>query len=801
MTEESKDKNVETLLHEGLELLDGGDYESALARWNEVLELDPSNERAGRLVSDLRALMSDSDDVDLSVSADYVVVLDEGGASDGDEGDDGGFRRTPSLITRTSLSRLQALIDRQVDENRELNETIAKHYREILELRGQLTDREQQGLDQRKRILALETQVAALDDDRRDLDRMRKEHERMQAHYELKLVEQKKFRDQMDQRVAGLEASLAGIGSELETATTSLETTRGELASLTTTHEQTRAELENEQTEHEATRALLDDASGRAEALEGEVATLDKQVDLAKGEIAALRKTLENERVDLEAAKDELRDVRTRLKLAEQGRTRAEHEVETRDEQLNEQRARLEALAAQLETATTERATLGADLETRTTERDDARAAAEAAQATITQLEGELAAMADARDGASTRADEAAAALAATTEARDALEQQLDEALTTAETLRQQLDAHAAADAEHEAKLTALEVERDQLRHDHQAARELAESRDAVIDTLRAELAQRDERLAEITLEYKRRSSDDYRIATEEAERLRTELEAAKAALADQLANAEARDAALEVSQTRADEANDALADALAERDAAMIERDAAIVEWDAAEARASDAESAAAAQPTGPPPAPTLPPHETEMPVSQNERPTGAWETVAQNSMPFEAVAETVEEEVPTFQLDDKLVPDTYEEGLSSDDDAPVFELESTERGGTETMAGMSFSLEEHLEVGERATDPAGNDVAFDREAIRERLAGHMTEAPRQVGVKLENVDGIGQREAFLLGSVDGMTTYAEIVDQAPLTEDDGMEALITLIEKGVIVSPSMRSGDPVHA
>lgn len=293
-------ETIQNLLEAGLDALNRGDYDAALACWNDVLARDPEHTRAARLVRDLTAYVATRSQFDDAEESSIIVVLDDAGvAVEADRstrqriGSSGDFPRAPNLITRQALERLQELVEGQRGEIERLTDTIGDRDEQILDLRGQLTARDRELLELREASLEFEKAATRSERERRELERVRQKLDEDLAAAELSVADHRK-------RLEHLEDERDGLRRDHDALVEARDHLRDERDTLTS-----RLEAAGDET-----RA----AEERAEALDAE--------------LLELRNALLSERASADELRDELNAARTQLKLGEQTARRAQNELE-----------------------------------------------------------------------------------------------------------------------------------------------------------------------------------------------------------------------------------------------------------------------------------------------------------------------------------------------------------------------------------------------------------------------------------------------------------------------------------------
>ncbi len=293
-------ETIQNLLEAGLDALNRGDYDAALACWNDVLARDPEHSRAARLVRDLTAYVATGSQFDDAEESSIIVVLDD--AEVAVEADSrtrqriessGDFPRAPNLITRQALERLQELVEGQRGENERLTDTISDRDEQILDLRGQLTARDRELLELREASLEFEKAATRSERERRDLERVRQKLDEDLAAAELSVADHRKRLEQLEDERDGL---------------------RRDHDALVEARDRLRDERDTLTSRLEAAGDEIRDAEERAEALDAE--------------LLELRNALLSERASSDELRDELNAARTQLKLGEQTARRAQNELE-----------------------------------------------------------------------------------------------------------------------------------------------------------------------------------------------------------------------------------------------------------------------------------------------------------------------------------------------------------------------------------------------------------------------------------------------------------------------------------------
>lgn len=293
-------ETIQNLLEAGLDALNRGDYDAALACWNDVLERDPSHGRAARLVRDLSAYVATRSQFDDAEESSIIVVLDDAGVAveaDGGGrqriGSSGDFPRAPNLISRQALERLQELVEGQRAEVERLTDTISERDEQILDLRSQLTARDRELLEIREASLDIEKTAARSERERRELERVR---------------------HKLDEDLAAAELSVADHRKHLEKL-------QGERDGLQRDHD---ALVEA----RDLLRDERDTLASRLEAAGDDTRVAEERAEELEAELLELRNALTSERAAADEVRDELNAARTQLKLGEQTARRTLGELE-----------------------------------------------------------------------------------------------------------------------------------------------------------------------------------------------------------------------------------------------------------------------------------------------------------------------------------------------------------------------------------------------------------------------------------------------------------------------------------------
>jgi hypothetical protein len=409
----SAPSQVQSLLEAGLVALDVGDYDTALEKWNAVLEFDPEHPRAAKLVRDLEALVvraRGGRPRQRTNSGDMAIVVDT--AESGTPDDTAVMDREPSPAVlppqtgswntatdteRAALVRLQELLGEQAAQSNKRSEELVSARSQVSRLRTELAQRERALLEER------EAQIE-------------------------------------------LDARLNTLRSELDDSRGKAMASESEAAEARVSANELRAELEDNAAEVANLRAKVDELTpkvallaARESALEGAV----KRAEELEKRVAELN-GLQAELAELKTSAAELTESLRTTELERKERaSELETEREQRQAEADDRRAAERSHAGALAAATSE-------LEQAVVTRDEAKARASLLE---TQLEQEVQ---RSRETAGLLSD-AQAALAAAEAEKQELLSRLDEASRVAESGKEAAQALNELEVQHDELLTAHE--------------------------------------------------------------------------------------------------------------------------------------------------------------------------------------------------------------------------------------------------------------------------------------------------------------------------------------------------------
>ena len=146
MESPSVEQHVQQLLESGLSALESGDYPRALECWNEVLTHDPDNVRAARLVSDLNTVLARarSRTAHRSTGVNLAAVPDAGPGRRYSTETTAVAWAGASTVEQESLQRLKELLGTSEREHERSRNELAGARLENQQLRNELAQREQE---------------------------------------------------------------------------------------------------------------------------------------------------------------------------------------------------------------------------------------------------------------------------------------------------------------------------------------------------------------------------------------------------------------------------------------------------------------------------------------------------------------------------------------------------------------------------------------------------------------------------------------------------------------------------------
>ena len=222
MESPSAEEHVQHLLESGLSALESGDYTRALECWNEVLTHDPDNVRAARLVSDLNAVLARTRarTTHRSTSVDVAVVADSPPRRRYSTETNAVAWASASTVEQESLQRLQELLGNSERDHERSRSELDATRRENLRLRNELAqresefalEREQQRLQSRVDASELHEQLVVAQSSRTTLEAqlatLRDEHEASAREHIAILVQANEEMTRTLEKSAALQRSL-----------------------------------------------------------------------------------------------------------------------------------------------------------------------------------------------------------------------------------------------------------------------------------------------------------------------------------------------------------------------------------------------------------------------------------------------------------------------------------------------------------------------------------------------------------------------------------------------------------------
>lgn len=783
---------IQELLTKGLQAIDEQRFDDALQSWERVLELDPSNARAQRLVDDLSLLMNHSETEERTApdGHDVVIVMDEVDDTSPEilielpmkSSDD--FSRTPSMITRNSLDRLRELLEEQTSENARLNDLISSRYAENLELRERLTFKDRELIEQRAELITLEKQVSSLDVERRDLERYTKQCERQIAEIELTQVEHRRAVE----RTKELEGQLQEINGELAALRTEFNGLREHAT-----------QLDEALQEADKERKLQSDRAMKFELQVGsrdkKIKELEKAVEEAQNE-TSVRDELENRvaelESELEAAKNDssaLEELEAKLAELEIDNAKLERLVEARDREIDDlasaaSRAEMleaesaakdqdiEALQTDIAAIGEERDQLSKDLRTVNDEAEEARQALKEALARISELEQ---AVKDAKSDTSAVEEFKArlerqqalseakdAEIAQLYESHSATSARLDEKERQYERLAAQVEKSEASLREARSEVErlrkvdersdTLELELSEAVAELHSERERADLNDRACRTLEARLSRQNTHLEDLErrLNEPSESVGMNELLAQKEQRIE-ELTDRVRSLESRLASAEKRASATDVSS------------APVSRDDSRGQTGLGVQNMDTGSHPTPTTTGAAAATQFG------MAEH-----TANDDEPAGIRQTATMFGNGF-----SESEDSDEFVIDMEIVDDMGD-GIDEDLEAD-FEVLLDER----PKSGKRQTAQTHAVPHGRHERKTGEQPVNGQDPIT-RIERIMHQIPR---VLLNDPGALeSPKEAFVIANIDGDISFADLIDIAGLPAEETGRILMQLIDRGVI-------------
>lgn len=786
-------KSVESLLEQGLTALDAGKFEEALTSWNKVLELDPGNVRAARLVQELRALIRDGESTNLTpASGEFVVVVDD------DAPELAAAEKSSSLIARGALDRLRQFAESASERAEELERQLAERGDETLQLKSALGAKDKEVIEAREASLVLERRVTTLENERRDLERFKRQRERQASELELSLAEAKaaerklaedlkiasQARDELNEHLATREADLASMQSALQAETEAAKEARAAAAEAADELETLRAAVESLRSEQATAATQLEEREQTLEAQRDEITTLSNAVAEHEDAIEALDAQLASVTAERDAHAETIAGLRANLEALEQAAAESASEVERVAEQLaaaaHEAEEKITAAHDALAESQAARNAMRTEMATVVTDLDNIRTSASEFEARIAALEASLEAEREARAQAEA--------------ARDALStSQKDVERTMEEQQAAATEAHEVA----EAAVVELEAARDELVASEERAAaleaELKAARDAAagVKELTAKLAARDQAVSVLQAAVSDRDQalaaaadgDTEAVARAQAEAaeasaLARELNEKVAVLEERLANRDA-DAAQSV-KDEAERTRDADAKMLAQQ----REIDAMRIRLSAAEGRARDMEAENA---------------ELQAIVAAMQS-SPVIEMSVSDSYPSARSTTTPHGHIPVAVTNDSGASKVVRPPPVPAGPANTLSLGETHRvegSPSATMERDPESIELEIDDFEDVSATPAKSSALARltdEKLTptERLSWLIDEAPYVSNTA--TAPDLSAQAAFVLQNIDGNVSFADLIDIVGLPADETAGILVELLTRGIVTSPALQ-------
>lgn len=395
----SAPSQVQSLLEAGLVALDVGDYDTALEKWNAVLEFDPEHPRAAKLVRDLQALVERARGGrrrQRTNSGDVSIVVD---TPEADAPEDTAVRETevpaadPPLHTgswnaatdteRAALVRLQELLGEQEAQSSRVSEELAEARSQVSRLRSELAQRERALLDEREAQIKLDEQVNAL---RTQVDEARRKAVAAESEAAEAKVTSNELRAELDDRAAETSTLRERLG-ELEPK-----------AELLQAREQALEETSKRMVELQSQVSSLEAVALEASELRTRVKELTESLRVSELACQERAAELETERQQRQAEADDRRAAErshagalaaatSELEQAAKGHEEARAKASLLETQLEQELQRSRETAGLLSEAQTKNAELQHEIDALNERLTQAAGELESGAAVVTQLQ------------------------------------------------------------------------------------------------------------------------------------------------------------------------------------------------------------------------------------------------------------------------------------------------------------------------------------------------------------------------------------------------------------------------------
>ncbi len=788
-------KSVESLLEQGLNALDAGDFPGALVKWNKVLEVDPGNVRAARLVEELRQLIRDGESANhVPATGDFLVVVDD------DAAELQSADKQARFIARGALERLRNVSEAANQRAEELDQQLAAAGDESLALKSAVAAKDKELIDANEHALDLERRLKSLDNERRDLERFKRQREHQGAELELRLAEAKAVEKKLNEDVRRLTGERDSTVGQLEEVQQALDAASESLKAESSALAKTRTQLEKEKERAAAAENALAEAQATAEEAAAEHKAL---VESAAAEQKKLTETIATQDVELKIAREALAAAEAHAAEIESARASLadandvlQHSVSALEQTIAELEKDANDRAAEVERIATDLVTVAAEADAKITAAQDALADSQAARnamrtemATVVndldaqkvaseELQRQIDAIAEERAEFETTKRELEAQLATREATFQETHEVAESALGELEAARDEIVAQETLVADLRAQ---LEDAQNEMKAAGQAERLLAE-KDAAIAALEQEVAARELRLADVS-----------RGDSENLSKAKKELAAERAA-AKKFANERTsfesrlatRDAELEsLNQTVAE-----LRDQNGQVDALQRELDSHRVKLSAAEGRLRESEAETAelqamvdalqAEPIEMAVSDSFPVARSTTTPHGNMVVSGAFRSAQSGSQPVTFRATESGDQPSAVRPPPIPVSASGSRPAASSGNRPaVTPSESADTSGVFPRNNTPTESSASARLADESLTAA------------ERLSWLVDESPYVANTDV--APDLSAQAAFVLQNIDGNVSFADLIDIVGLPSDETAGILVDLLCRGIVTSPAL--------